>query len=239
MRRVTTPAGPDAPPDTEPARSQPGEQASGVWADSDPLDEDWPEPKPVRHRPLWLTAGVPVVVLALLVTLVWSFGGFELRRNAVTVQEPGSVVESGPFEFVFTEVTAQPTYDAEGWTITVIGTGRVLGDEAERPRTGDNGPFVARDPKSREVQVPLSPEVGERPTEEDRAQGTYFTPGLPMVPIRLEMEFTEAYEPTAELTFIVLNQEYTDNTLTGTGEKTWNNTSSGTIIDLPVTVLPE
>lgn len=253
MRRVTTPPGPEVPPNTGPAqpnsvpaqpnsgpaRSQPGEQASGVWADTDPLDEGWAEPKPVRHRPLWLTAGIPVVVLALLVTLVWSFGGFETRRNAVSLQEPGSVVVSGPFEFIFTGATAQPAYDEEGWKVTVIGTGRILGDEAERPRTGDNGPFVARDPKTREVQVPLTPEVGERPTEEDRAQGTYFTPGLPMVPIRLEMEFPESYEPTKYLTFIVLEQEYTDNTLTGTGEKSWNNVGSGTIMDLPVTVVPE
>lgn len=248
MPRVTTPPGPAEPetpntgpetPTIMPTRSQPGEQASGVWTDTDPLDEDWAEPKPVRHRPLWLAAGVPVVVLALLVTLVWSVGGFEMRRNAVHLQDPGTIVESGPFEFIFTEATAQPAYEEDGWKVTVIGTGRVTGDTAERPPTGDDGPFVARDPKSREVQVPLTPEVGEPPTPEDRAEGTYFTPGLPMVPIKLEMEFSEAYEPTAKLTLVVLQQEFTDNTLTGTGEKSWNNANSGTIMDLPVTVLPE
>ena len=192
----------------------------------------------MRQRSPWLTVGIPVVVLALVITAIWAAGGFELRRNAVELKQPGQVITSGPFEFVFTEVTVQPAYDEEGWDVVVHGTGRVLGDKALRPRTGDNGPFVARDPRSREVQVPLTPTIGEPPTPEDRAQGTSFTPGLPMVPITLEMEFGEEYEPAGYLTWIVLEQEFSDVSLTQSGEETWNNSGHGSIMDLPVTVLP-
>lgn len=234
---VTSASGPADATERPQSVADPGGRASGTWIDSEALDEDWPEPKPVRHRPLWLTAGVPVVVLGLLVTLVWTAGGFEKRSNNNILVEPGTLIESGPFEFTFTGATAQKNRD-EGWTVRVIGSGRTTGESTERPKTGESGAFVARDPKSREIQVPLTPEIGEKVTIESRPVTNHFTPGLPMVPITLELEFTDAYEPTANLMFLVLQQEFVDNTLTKTGEQTWNIVNSGSVMDLPVTLLP-
>ena len=52
-------------------------------------------------------------------------------------------------------------------------------------------------------------------------------------------EFSGKYRPGATLRFGVSELEFTDDSLLGTGEKTWNNGDRNFVLILPVTELPD
>ncbi len=177
------------------------------------------------------------IVLALLLVLggVWGLGGFEKRTDILIPSEPGSLVVSGPYEFVFTGATAQQKQDfddAPYWEVVVTGTVANTGTEALYPPYLDNGMFVAKDPASGEVQQPSIATIGDAMTGEH----SRVTPGLPPVPYRVEFKYGKDYRPGPTLRFVAFQIEFTDINLTG-DEKTWNNGTRAYVFTLPVQVL--
>jgi len=180
-----------------------------------------------------------VVALAALVLLVWGLGGFERRTDLLELTAPGTLITAGPYELTFTEVTAQRKKrfdDQVYWQLTAVGTGRTTGDVSIAPRTGDTGTFISRDTRSGEIQAPSGLRFGAGDSFTD---GARFTPGLPPVPILVDFEYQASYVPDSTLRFVVFQLEFTDNSLIGGQEKTWNKTNHGFDYRLPVRVLPD
>ena len=76
--------------------------------------------------------GCILLVLVLLVVAVWGFGGFKRRTDLLKTMPPGALITSGPYEFRFTEATAQRKKKYDGtfsWEIVMIGEGRTTGTE--------------------------------------------------------------------------------------------------------------
>ncbi len=181
---------------------------------------------------------VGVVAIALVLALIWALGGFERRTDLRIPTEPGAVIRTGPYEFTFTKATAQRINRFGNEVVVdvrVIGTGRTTGDASIAPSTL-NPMFVARDETSREVQEAQGQRFGSGSGFD---QGDTFTPGLPPVPYTVTFEFSETYRPGSSLVFAVSELEYTDTTLLGTGEKSWNNGDRNFVLTLPVTQLPD
>ena len=179
--------------------------------------------------------GAVVVVLAL----TWGLGGFERRTDLLQATTAGTQVTTGPYEFTFTEATAQKKKDFDDsvyWTVTAVGTGRTTGDESIAPDTGESGTFVSKDVASGEVALPSGVRYGDSGSFTD---GASFTPGLPPVPIRVDFKYTGRYVPGASLRFLVFQLEFTDASLIGGQEKTWNSTNHAYDYTLPVRVLPD
>jgi hypothetical protein len=182
---------------------------------------------------------VVVLALALVLGLVWAAGGFEERTDLRIDTRPGQLIATGPYEFSFTRATAQRMnrFGSE-WVVQVLvhGTGRTTGDEAITPSTL-NPMFAAADERSREAHDMEGQRFGSGATY--GSTGSSFTPGLAPVDYTVTFEFSDTYRPGAELTFAVFELEYTDTSLLGTGEKTWNNADRRYVLRLPVTRLPD
>jgi hypothetical protein len=182
------------------------------------------------------TAGV--VAIALTVLAVWGLGGFRQRTDRLIPTEPGTLITTGPYEFTFTEATAQNVTDYSGdknWRVRVIGSGRTTAAKSMTPNYADNGMFVSRDPRSREVQVPTGQRFGE---SESFTAGAAFTPGLAPKRFQLEFTYSDAYRPSDTLRFVVFQLEFRDASLLEDGEKSWRNGLRGYQMYVPVTVLP-
>ena len=215
---------------------------------SSSVDPSWAPPAEAPDQPLvddahprraaWVT-GIVVLGLVAVLGLVWGLGGFERRTDLLTVTTPGTLITTGPFEFTFTEVTAQKKKDFDQsiyWTLTVIGTGRTTGDITLGPRTGDTGTFVSKDVRSGEVAVPDTVSFGA----DGVLSGTNeLTPGLPPVKVQMALRYKGSYVPGPTLRFVVLELTFRDASLIGTGEKSWVPTNHGYDLALPVRVLPD
>ena len=69
-------------------------------------------------------------------------GGFERRTDLLRKSQPGTLITTGPYEFRFTEATAQAKTDTAGaitaWEIIMIGEARTTGDTSiESGHPGD------------------------------------------------------------------------------------------------------
>jgi hypothetical protein len=65
-----------------------------------------------------------------------AFGGFERRTDLLKTVPPGALITTGPYEFRFTEATAQHKKDFDGslyWEVVMIGEGRTTGNESISP----------------------------------------------------------------------------------------------------------
>lgn len=178
------------------------------------------------------------LALVVLVALTWVLGGFGRRSDLLRPTAVGTLVATGPYELRFTHATAQQrtTYDDRVvWRVTAIGEGRTTGDVTTAPdHLGDDGMFVARDPASGEVRTPESQSF--RPA--GFVSSSAFTPGLPLQPFRVELEFPGTYRPDRTLTFVVFDLEFRDNSLLGDQDPQWRNADAGSRFELPVQVLP-
>jgi hypothetical protein len=66
------------------------------------------------------------VVLVLLVVAVWGFGGLKRRTDSLRTVPVGTLFTTGPYEFRFTEATAQhkKNYDDTFyWEVVMVGEG--------------------------------------------------------------------------------------------------------------------
>lgn len=215
---------------------------NGVFLDERPPDPTWwspaeavvPATGPRRPHPLLLGVGV----LALVLTLLWVLGGFQDRTDLRIVSRAGALVATGPYEFAFTRATAQRVNrfgDEYVVQVFVYGTGRTTGDSAESPSTL-SPMFWAYDQQSREIHAMEGQRFGPGATF---GHGSSFTPGLPPQDYVVTFEFTDAYRPGSSITFAVAELEFSDTSLLGTGEKTWNNADQRYVMQLPLTRLPD
>lgn len=210
----------------------------GVWTDSGRLDPDWEQPRARGRLPRWLTLGVPALLIAVVIVVVWLLGGFKERHDRVTVVTPGTTISSGDYRMTFTLATATPeeSFGDPVWRFRAYGTIRTVGDEARTPRLASSSVVAAQCPANKEIASTKDVQVGTR-VGRDHHTGT-VTPGLPAVPVVWEFDFTTKCTPTEVLRLIVLDQRYYDNTLLKTGEKGWHTIDAATEVRLPVTVMP-
>jgi hypothetical protein len=222
-----------------------GQQPQFMPPQLDEIDVDagWqpPDDDDQDDRPgLSAVAKVAIVVLALAVVIggVYALGGFKVRTDVRTIVAPGTKIVSGPYEFTFTEATAQKVKeydDSIKWEVIVRGTGRTTGDVSISPSTGVSNMFIARDPNTVETADPETATIGRGGFDGP----SKFTPGLPAVPYQVEFAFSEFYKPSDKIRFAVFELEYSNQHILDTDEKSWNNTIDAFIYDLPLTVLPE
>lgn len=75
------------------------------------------------------------------------------------------MITSGPYEFRFTEATAQHKKDFGGapyWEVVMIGEGRTTGTESSSPKYfGADSMFVSKDDVTQQVVVSESVRMGE------------------------------------------------------------------------------
>ena len=141
--------------------------------------------------------GAVVLALVLLVVTIWAFGGFERRTDALIDTPVGTPVSTGPYEFRFTEVTAQRTKQFDGtiaWELTAIGTGRTTGNTSISPSaTGKYGMFASKDDASGETAEADGDKIGT----DDSYSRHAFTPGLAPIPYTVKFKYRETYRPGA------------------------------------------
>jgi hypothetical protein len=182
--------------------------------------------------------GSILLALVLLVVAVWGFGGFKKRTDLLKTIRPGTLITTGPYEFRFTEATAQHKNYFGGapyWEIVMIGEGRTTGNESISPSyTANSGMFVSKDDLSQEIAMPDSVRMGET-----RGFTRYrFTPGLPLSPYSVVFKYQDSYRPGREIRFVVWNLIYGKHYV-ASEEEGWHNGTHGNQFYLPVRVLPE
>ena len=134
---------------TEPVQTAPTQsQHSAASADPGTVDPNWTPPEdpaktgaPARiaRKPIPAAAlfGCILIALALLVGWDARTGGFKKRTDLLKTTPPGTLITSGPYEFRFTEATAQHKKDFGGapyWEVVIIGEGRTTGTESSSPQ---------------------------------------------------------------------------------------------------------
>jgi hypothetical protein len=74
---------------------------------------------------------------------------FKKRTDLLRTTPPGTLFTTGPYEFRFTDATAQRRKDFDGtpfWRVVMIGEGRTTGKESISPGYLPNsGMFISRD----------------------------------------------------------------------------------------------
>ena len=189
-----------------------------------------------RTIPASLIYGTILLVLVLLVVAVWGFGGFKGRTDILKTMPPGSLLITGPYEFRFTEATAQHKKDWDGtfyWQVVVIGQGRTTGKESIGPSyTKDASIFVSKDDVTQHISFPESLTLGG-----ERYNRRQFTPGLPLISCVLEFKYDDKYRPGPTIRLVVWDLIYGKHLLTS-DEESWHKGTYGYQLYLPIRVLP-
>jgi hypothetical protein len=218
---------------------------TAAWLDEGEVSPEWAPPAgdPVRRSPVPgpLMYGGVVLALALLLAVVWGTGGFNRRSDLLRPVEPGALISTGPFEFTFTEATAQQQRDLDGnittWEIVVIGQARTTGDETIAPDYfGDSGMFALRDLASGTIVSPKNAMIGEV-NDRGFSPRQHLVPGLPLTGYRLIFDLPVGYQPGPTIRFGVIDLVY-ENRYLVTEEEGWGNGTYGSRFDLPLRVLP-
>jgi hypothetical protein len=224
-----------------PAKSQ-----QSTAEDASTIDPSWAPPDspsrtatPNRRAfPAPVLYGSIVLVLVLLVVAVSGLGGFKRRTDLFRTTPPGTVFTIGPYEFRFTEATAQHKKDFGGalyWEVVMIGEGRTTGTESSSPKYfGDSGMFVSKDDVTQQIVLPDSVRMGQDRSY-DRSQ---FTPGLPLSAYAVVFKYADTYRPGPTIRFAVSELVYGTHYL-ASDEKEWHNGTYSRQFYLPVRVLPE
>jgi hypothetical protein len=224
-----------------PTTSEQSTAEGGGTIDPSSAAPDSPSPTAASNRttiPAPVLYGSIALILALLVVAIWGFGGFKKRTDLLKPTPPGTLITTGPYEFRFTEATAQrkKKYDSTfSWQIVMIGEGRTIGTESSSPKYfGDDGMFVSKDDLTQQVASPDSVRMGEGSNYE-RGQ---FTPGLPLSPYAVVFTYPDTYQPGPTIRFGVAELVYGTHYL-ASDEKSWHNGTYIYLVHLPVRVLPE
>jgi hypothetical protein len=180
--------------------------------------------------------GCILLALVLLVVAIWGFGGFKKRTDLLKTTPPATLITSGPYEFRFTEATAQHKKDFGGspyWEVVMIGEGRTTGTESSSPKYfGDDGMFVSKDDGTQQVVVADSVRMGDGRSF-DRQQ---FTPGLLLSAYAVVFKYADSYRPGPTIRFAVSELVYGTHYLSD--EEGWHNGTYSYHFYLPVRVLP-
>ena len=229
---------------TEAVQTAPAESTkSAAGYDPAAIDPSWgppsgPAASGSKSIPAPLLYGSIVLALVLLVVAIWAFGGFERRTDLLKTTPPGTLITTGPYEFRFTEATAQRKRNFDGtfsWELVMIGEGRTTGKESISPTyIGNSSMFVSKDDASQEVVLPDSARMGHN-RGFDRHR---FTPGLPLSAYAVVFKFKDTYRPGPTIRFAVWELEYGKHYL-ASEEEGWHNGTYGYQFYLPLRVLPE
>lgn len=129
-----------------------------------------PGPRKQNH-PAAAVYGCILLVLVLLLVAIWGFGGLQEADRPSSEIPPGTLFTTGPYEFRFSEATAQHKKKYDGtlyWEIVMIGEGRTTGNESISPTAfSDSGMFFSKDDASQQVKL------------FDKAQGPFLAVGVP------------------------------------------------------------
>jgi hypothetical protein len=237
-----------APSYTEAVQTAPAESTKSA-ANDDPavvdpavVDPSWAPPSgPPAGGSKTISApllyGSILLALLLVVVAMWAFGGFERRTDLLKTTPPGTLIATGPYEFRFTEATAQRKKGYDGnfyWELVMIGEGRTTRKESISPSyMGNSSMFVSKDDASAEVSLPDSVRMGHN-RGFDRHR---FTPGLPLSPYAVVFKYKDTYRPGPTIRFAVWELEYGKHYL-ASEEEGWHNGTYGYQFYLPVRVLP-
>jgi hypothetical protein len=209
------------------------------------VDPSWPPPSDSRGPdaagrkaiPAPLLYGSILLALVLLVVAIWGFGGFKRRTDILKTVAPGALFTTGPYEFRFTEATAQHWTDYDGtvyWEIVMVGEGRTTGKESISPSYMPNsGMFVSKDDVTQQIVQPDHVEMGEGDSFDRRD----FTPGLPLIPYSVVFKYDDRYRPGPTIRFVIWDVVYGKRYL-ASDEEAWHNGNFGSQLYLPVRVLP-
>jgi hypothetical protein len=213
--------------------------------DSAGVDPAWPPPNSPSSSdaigrktiPSSLVYSSILLALVLLVVAIWGFGGFKKRTDILQTTPPGSLFTTGPYEFRFTEATAQHWTDYDGsvyWKVVMIGEGRTTGKESIAPSyLPDSGMFGSKDDVTQQVTQPDSVRIGEG----EGYDRHHFTPGLPLTPYSVVFKYDEKYRPGPTIRFVVWDAVYGKHFI-ASEEEGWHNGSTAYQLYLPVRVLP-
>jgi len=142
---------------------------------------------------------------------------------------------AGPYEFRFTEATAQHKKDFNGtlyWQVVMTGEGRTTGNESISPNYMPNdGMFVSKDDVTQQVSLPESVRMGGGGFDRHR-----FTPGLPLSSYSVVFKYDDQYHPGPTVRFVVWDLVYGKHFLASEQEG-WHNGTYGHQLYLPVGVL--
>lgn len=210
-----------------------------VWTDPGRLDPDWRPPRRLGSLPRWVIIAIPLAVVLALVATVAALGGFEQRTDRITRLPSDAVITSGPFRLTFSTAVAAPRKNSDDeiiWAMSVAGTIQLLTEQSDRPDIAGSSFVLANLPSNAETveiyRVVLGARVGQ-----DFGSGQ-VSPGLAPVPVTWEFEFPTTTPVTEMLRLIVWEQRYSDNTVTKTGELSWNLADDGFELLVPVTIVP-
>lgn len=221
------------------APTRPG-APTGVRADPGRLDPSWGAPRQLGSLPRWVLITVPLALVVALVATVIAVGGFEARTDRIVRVPADSVLTTGPFQVTFAGGTAVKTKDYDDkviWKITVVGTIQTTDPRSDQPDVLESSDVSANVPTNQELISTNHVAIGNR-IGSDYGTGQ-VTPGLGPVPIRWEFDLPETSPPTELLRLVVWQQEYVDNTITQTGERSWNRTQDGYELLVPITVVAD
>jgi hypothetical protein len=231
---------------TEAVQTAPTESRhSAAGDDPGTVDPSWTPPEGPAETgastrktiPAAALSGCILLALVLLVVAIWGFGGFKKRTDLLKATPPGTLITSGPYEFRFTEATAQHKKDFGGspyWEVVMIGEGRTTGTESSSPKYfRDDGMFVSKDDGTQQVVVADSVRMGDGRSS-DRQQ---FTPGLPLSAYAVVFKYADSYRPGPTIRFAVSELVYGTHYLTS-DEEGWHNGTYSYHFYLPVRVLP-
>ena len=219
------------------------DSADSSGADPGGVDPAWPPPNgpsgadATSHKttPAWLVYGSILLALVLLVVAVWAFGGFERRTDILKTMPPSTLFTTGPYEFRFTEATAQHWTDYDGavyWKVVMVGEGRTTGKESITPSYMPNtGMFISKDDVTQQISQPELTRLGE----EDFSR-SHFTPGLPLIPYSVIFKYDDRYRPGPTIRFVVWDVVYGKHFI-ASDEEGWHNGATGYQLYLPVRVL--
>lgn len=210
-----------------------------TWTDPSRLDPDWHPPRQLGSVPTWVRIGVPIAVVAALIAVVAVLGGFGQRSDRITRLATEAVITSGPYTLTFSRATAVADQDFDDklvWRVDAYGTVQTTDPTSDHPDTGDYAFVVANLPAAQNY-VPVDQVVVGSRIGNDRSGGQ-VTPGLEPVPVVWSFEFPRSVPPTESIRVVIWEQEYTDTTITQTGELGWNLARDGYEVLLPLTVVP-
>lgn len=203
------------------------------WVDPDPLDASWAPPSPAARLPRWVRILIPTALLALLTGIVWQLGGFTTERRPWVAVPLGTVQSAGPLDVVWTDAVATK-YD-DHWSVSVFGRCRFTAETGERYlNLAANASFLVADLDGDVLSYGLfSVDNSDATNSRDT-----LSPGTGWYQCRTisEKDIPLSFVPTDHITVGVQNLQYSDITVTQSGEKSWNGVSGGTKVYVPMSV---
>lgn len=186
-----------------------------------------------RPALIWGAIGLALV---LVVVAVWGLGGFRYRKDLFTPVDPGAVFTVGPYELSFTEATVQYVLEDKVYEVRAVGTGRTTGEVSIAPSSLEGSSFsYAQDPVSREIHPVDRYVYGTG--DEILLRPKAFVPGLGPIPFAAQFEFTG--QPGEQIRLVLFDQEFTDESVFGNQDPTWNNRNTGYDLAIPLKRLPD